>query len=1177
MRFFINTSVLLGVLFILSSCEMNSKRFELLSAADTGIDFNNRIIESDSINVLQYMNIYTGAGVAVGDVNNDGLVDVYMSGNVVSGKLYLNKGDFKFEDISESAGIINQNWGTGASMVDINQDGYLDIYICVSGPGDESNLSNLLYINNGPSKNGEVRFTEQAKAYGLADTKQSMHAAFFDYDKDNDLDMYLLVNPAAYEHKVNSSFPRKINGESISTDRLYRNEGVQDELGHPVFTDVSMEVGIKIEGYGLGVGVSDINNDNWPDIYISNDFIGNDILYINQKDGTFKDELDTYVGHTSYAGMGNDISDIDNNGKPDIMVLDMRPEDNKRQKSIISSTGYDRFQMMIKAGYKHQYSRNTLQLNLGKGKYSEIGNMAGVSSTDWSWSPLMADFDNDGFKDLYVTNGFLRDLGDLDYINYQGIYDNPLGDKQSKIELKLNSIKALPSAALPNYAYKNTGKLSFEKVSKEWGIDIESCSSGSAFVDLNNDGYLDLVVNNMNQPAFVFANKTKANSNNNFIRIKLKGSEGNHQAIGAKVELKTASGTQYYQHYLSRGYESSIDPVIHFGMGKDSIVKQLTIIWPDDTVQYLKQVKSNQLIEVRKDSSIVEQTPNIVSNQPWFKDVTTNLEISFTHKEDNFVDFKSQPILPHMNSKNGPGVSVADVNGDGLEDFYVGGAHGSQGNLYVQYKNGTFGVSDFKSNILSEDMGSLFFDADQDGDQDLYIVSGGSHTSSSENYYQDHLYINDGHGNFKEYGSLPLITSSGSVVTAADYDKDGDLDLFVGGRVRPGEYPLPPESYLLENITETQDHPMFKSVGYDITNWNKLGMVTSALWTDYDNDDWIDLIVVGEFMPIQVFHNEEGKLRLISNPKGFEYTSGWWNSINGADFDGDGDIDYIAGNLGLNTKYQVSSSKPLRIHAKDYERDGRIDPLMSYYINDNNYLSHSRDEIISQINAMKSRFRSYKSYANVTFEEALLPSEIADAYVVQANEFNSSYIENLGNGSFKVSPLPIEAQFAPVEGIVIYDFDHDGYDDLILTGNSYQTNVSTGRYDASKGLVLKGDGKGQFKPLTLSDSGFINDYDGSGIALLKGVENQLKVLVANNNGPLKVFDLNNQNDILSIKPTDKSAEIILRDDSIYAKEFYNGSGYLSQSSRSIQLSDQIKQIFITDDKGIKRLAFESIN
>lgn len=1160
------------------SCrEHTSKKFKLIDSEKTGIKFNNKIEENGTINVLEYMNIYTGAGVAVGDVNNDGLTDVYFSGNMVSGRLYLNQGDFKFKDITQNSGLLNESWGTGATMIDINQDGFLDIYVCVSGPGSDSKLANLLYINNGPSASGEITFTESAKHYGLADTRQSMQAAFFDYDNDDDLDMYLLVNPAAYEHQVNTSFPRKLNGESINNDRLYRNDGDINKSGHPVFTDVSNQAGILVEGYGLGVGISDINNDNWPDIYVSNDFIGNDILYINQKDGTFKDELSDYIQHTSYAGMGNDIADIDNNGKPDIVVLDMRPEDNKRQKLIISSTGYDRFQMMLKAGYDPQYSRNTLQLNQGEGKFSEIGNMAGISSTDWSWSPLLADFDNDGLKDLYVTNGFLRDLGDLDYINYQGIYDNPLGDKQAKIDLKLNSIKELPAAKLSNYAYKNNGNTTFEKVSNSWGIDIESCSNGAAFADLDNDGDLDLLVNNVNQEAFVYQNTSESEKSNHFLRLKLVGDNGNKQGIGAKITLSSASGNQYYQHFLSRGYESSIDPIAHFGLGKDTIVDNLTVQWPDSSIEILKNVSTNQLIKLnKKNAKKRAEQPLNATTKKWFTEVTSELNVEYNHQEDGFVDFKSQPILPHMNSRNGPGVSVADINGDGLEDFYVGGANGYKGSLFLQKSNGTFTKKDWMMNIENEDLGSLFFDADNDGDLDLYIVSGGAQQLKDENLFQDRLYVNDGLGNFSEYAALPLINSSGSVVTASDFDKDGDLDLFVGGRVTPESYPLPSESFLLENKTKVSDRPIFKNISYSVTDWNKLTMVTSALWTDYDNDSWMDLIVVGEFMPITIFHNDNGVLNYISNPIGLEKSEGWWNSIASGDFDLDGDMDYIVGNMGLNTKFKVSEDKPLSIHAKDYEKDGRLDPLLSFYNGDHNYLANSRDEIISQINVMKSRFRSYKSYAEVTFEQALLPSELEDAYVVKAYNFNSSIIENLGNGSFKLTPLPIEAQMAPVEGIVVQDFDQDGLEDIVLTGNSYQTDVSTGRYDAIIGVVLKSNGTGTFTPLSLSQSGFVNDYDGSGLALLKDVIGNVNIIAANNNGPLKMFKSNHLGGhSISLSKEDQSAEILLNNGKTYKKEFYYGSGYLSQSSRSLIVSKQIKQVRIKDAFGNSKIVFEA--
>jgi len=1154
------TFILINVL-LLASCETKkSDRFHLLDPSYTGINFTNEIIENDSINVFQYMNIYTGAGVAVGDLNNDGLTDVYFSGNMVSGRLYLNQGNLKFKDVTEQAGLLNNSWGTGASMIDINQDGFLDIYVTVSGGAEESERANLLYINNGDST-----FSEKAKDYGLADTRQAMHSAFFDYDKDGDLDLYVLVNPAAYEHKVNSSNPRKLDGSSISTDRLYRNDG------NGKFTDVSHESGILIEGYGLGVGISDINDDSWPDIYISNDFIGNDILYINQGDGSFKDEISNYLDHTSYAGMGNAISDIDNNGKPDIMVLDMRPEDNERQKLIISSTGYDRFQMMLKAGYQPQYSRNTLQLNLGSGKFAEIGNMAGVSSTDWSWSSLFADYDNDGFKDLYVTNGFLRDLGDLDYIHYQGIYDNPLGEWDVKIKQKLNSIKALPPAKLKNYIYKNREDSTFERVSENWGITEPSCSNGAAYADLDNDGDLDLVVNNVNQPAFVYENTNKEEKPNHFVKIKLNGKQGNLQGIGAKIKLTTKTAVQYEQHYLSRGYESSVDPTLHFGLGQETEVVRIEIWWPDDKYQVLKNIAADQLVTLKYKDATSKKIPLKSKNlEPWFQEFERRPDSAFYHLEDNVVDFKLQPIIPHMHSRNGPGVSVADVNDDGLEDFYIGGAAGQSAVLYTQNADASFSRFDWSSDSNLEDMGSLFFDANNDGHTDLYVVSGGVQLSENDSY-QDRLYLNDGSGNFTKSSALPVIEVSGSTVNAVDIDHDGDLDVFVGGRISPGKYPMPVKSYLLENLAnEDPKNLKFRDISDQIEGWEHLTMVTAALWTDYDSDGWSDLIVVGEFMQLEFFHNENGKLTRATSTTGLQKTEGWWNSINGADFDGDGDIDYILGNLGLNHKYRASAKEPLCIYAKDYDKDGNIDPVMCYYNGDKNYIAHSRDELIQQISPMRSRFKTYKSYAQTPFEKSFLPEELEDAYLVKSHNFASSYLENLGSGSFKISDLPLDAQISTIEGIVVEDFDRDGHVDVALTGNSYSTEVATGRYDALKGLILKGKGDGRFKALSLQESGFINDFDASGLATLRNGKGNLEILVANNNGPMKIYRANSPVENSTTVNIDKEvlfADIYYENGKTLRKEFYHGSGYLSNSSRSIQTHHKIKEIRVTNAAG----------
>ncbi len=1147
------------LIIITCSCDQVKHRiFERLDADKTGIHFNNKIVEDDNHNVFNYMNIYTGAGVGVGDINNDGLMDIYMAGNIINGQLYLNQGNFEFNEITLESGIMNNRWETGVTMVDINQDGWTDIYVCVAGSAEGETRNNLLYINQ-----GDNTFVESAKKYGIAENRKTMQATFFDYDRDGDLDLFMIVNSAAYENNVNVIQPRKTNGESHNTDILFRNNGDN------TFTDVSREAGILIEGYSLGVAISDINNDNWPDIYVSNDFIGNDIMYINNRDGTFTDQSDRRLNHTSYAGMGNDIADFNNDGLVDIMVLDMRPEDNKRQKLITSSTSYDRFQLMLNAGYSPQYSRNTLQLNRGNGTFSEIGFLAGVSSTDWSWSSLFADFDNDADKDLFITNGFLRDLGDLDYIHYQRFNSGPMGTKEAKINKKLQAIKSLKGAAITDYLYENEGNLKFSNQAKAWGINKPGYSNGAAYADFDNDGDLDLVVNNINEKSHVYRNNTSNISSNNYLRIALEGSPKNRQGIGAKIIIRHGNGIQFTENFVNRGYESSVDPILHFGLGKDSLIRQLTIIWPDGKSEDRNDVKANQLLKLSYSHAKQKKREGPVTFQKALIDETKARNLTHKHQENEFVDFKRQPILPHMHSRIGPGLAAGDINGDGLDDVFVGGASGKQGKVLLQQSNGEFEHKWLAFDAVCEDMGTLFFDADGDDDLDLYVVSGGTFEEKNSPVYQDRLYLNNGLGEFSKTNALPEITSSGSIITASDYDKDGDLDLFVGGRVIPGEYPLAPKSYLLQNVS-TKEGVKFKDITSEVGNLSTTGLVTSALWSDYNGDGWTDLIVTGEFMPVKFYRNLRGNLQEDKNT-GLSRINGWWNSINGADFDHDGDIDYIVGNLGLNSRFVASEAEPLCIYAKDYDKNGRLDPVMCYYIDGENYLGHTRDDMIDQINAMRSRFMTYKDYANATFSTSFMASELEDAYVVKCHRFESSYLNNLGEGKFEIKALPRELQMSPINGVVIYDLNQDGRLDVLLGGNAYANEVSTGRYDAGLGSVLLGNGDGSFEVKSVKESGFIADGDVKSISKLTTAENKTLFLVARNSDSLKAYIApSSKPQIIKAVNNDAFAEITFENGSVRRQEFYYGASYLSQSARFITVPKTAKKITITDFQGKKR-------
>jgi len=1112
--------VCIGVLLLSVACIDSSKTsplFERLTAKQTGIDFKNEVIEDDTYNFLNFSNIYTGSGVGIGDFDKDGLADVVFGGCMESSRLYLNQGNFKFKDATVEAGLITDRWITGVTVVDINSDGWQDIYLSVSGIGAPEKLQNLLFINNGLQEgDSQITFTESAEIYGIADTSPSTHAIFFDYDKDGDLDLFVIVNPPEYRlEKVNEIRPKKIKDDDISSDKLYRNNTVENNAKRkehqltsvktealPLFTDVSKEAGILFEGYSLSLNVSDLNNDSWPDIYITNDFLSSDIAYINNQDGTFTNRAADMFKHTSYASMGVDVADINNDGLPELYVLDMLPEENYRQKMIVTAGNYDRFQRTIENGYEPAYTRNTLQLNNGDGTFSEVGQQFNVHKTGWSWSALLADYDNDGFRDLYITNGFKRDLGNLDYINYGN--GNPFGTAESKRERRLALINEQPEAALFNYIYQNQKGEGFAKKSEEWGIEERSVSSGAAFADLDQDGDLDLVINNIGQEAFVYENKTNALSENHYLKVKLEGSPYNSQALGAKIWLYYENAMQFTEHTTYRGYQSSIDPILHFGLGATTKLDSLKVVFPDGKTMVRKNIKADTLVLLKNSFAKPVIAASRKKKEPvLFEFASPRNQVRYLHREDKQIDFKQQSLLPHQHSQLGPAMAKGDINGDGYEDVFIGGAAGKPAVLFVQKPDRTFLQKEWSLDDAYEDTNALFFDSDADGDLDLYVCSGGVVQYGKPTIYQDRLYQNDGSGNFvHNETALPEMPTSTKAIAAADFDQDGDTDLFIGGRVSPGKYPSTPQSYLLEN-----EKGIFRKSTKEIASkLNQIGMVTDALWIDFDNDQDKDLIVLGEWMPITIFENQKGQLE--AKPIIVKGTNGWWNTIAEGDFDNDGDIDFLVGNLGLNTDYKASLEEPFRLYAKDFDNNGSIDPILSQYIDGVEQAVTYRDKLIEQIPPLKRRFTSYKQYAETPFKDIFTATEMKNVEVFESYLFSSSYVENLGQGQFELRPLPMELQMAPLKKFLVEDFDRDGNLDALVIGNDYSTNVTIGRYDAFTGAVLLGDGTGSFKVQRGATSGFLANKNAQNIIKLQlGIEAESGkfIWVGNNSDSLQVF------------------------------------------------------------------------
>ncbi|MEO1257616.1 MAG: VCBS repeat-containing protein [Bacteroidota bacterium] len=1079
------------------------KIFNQLPKERSGITFSNNLHEDTTVNYFTYPYIYMGGGVAVGDVNNDGLSDIYFTANMEDNKLYLNKGGLKFEDVTDDSGVAGDDqWFTGVTMADVNADGWLDIYVSVSGKW--ASKKNLLFINNGTDENGVPTFTESAEKSGIADEGNSTQGTFFDYDKDGDLDLYVANYPPTGFKTPNFSYQAFIQKKlPEKSDKLYRNKG------DGTFEDVTEEAGVLNFGLSLSATVGDFNNDGWEDVYVSNDFATPDYFYFNNGDGTFSERMKETMQHTAFFGMGADVGDFNNDGLLDIVQMDMTPADNRRNKANMASMNIAGFWEVVSMGMHFQYMQNVLQLNNGIGPdglphFSDVARFAGISSTDWSWATLFADLDNDGRKDIFITNGTRRDINNKDYFNK---IDKATHQEKQKFNY-LDLTKNMPAEKVDNYMFKNNGDLRFENVIKDWGLSFEGYSNGAAYADLDNDGDLEIIINNIDDPAFIFENKTADNKMGNYLRVQLKGAEKNTMALGAKILIEN-NGEKYLQHQtLSRGFQSSVDPVVHFGLGDLTMVEKVTVTWPDGKTESLENVETNQLLKIDYKNNLENASyKNLMAADAIFTDKTDALGIDYFHMENAYNDYIKEVLLPHGYSMMGPGLAVGDVNSDGLEDFFVGGAAGKSGALFLQNENGQFNLS--KNNPWavdkrSEDIDALFFDAEGDGDLDLYVVSGGNENKKNHPTYQDRLYVNTGNGFEKSTDALPDILSSGSRVKAADYDSDGDLDLFVGGRILPQEYPLPAKSFILKN--ESADGAIkFSDVTENVApNLLEAGLVTDAVWVDYDQDNNLDLIVVGEWMPLTFLKNNGNKFINKTEAYGLEKTTGWWYSILADDFDSDGDVDLVAGNLGLNYKYQASPNKSFDVYASDFDKNGTLDIVLGYYNEGVQYPVRGRQCSSEQIPAIKYKFKDYNSFASASLADVYSEGDLKNALHYQAWNFASSYVENKGNEKFVVKDLPNAVQITSINGIIAEDFNMDGHLDLLLAGNLYSSEVETTRNDAGYGFYLQGDGKGNFKSVPNYQSGLFLNYDTKNLEKIN-TPNGPVYLFANNNNVLKAI------------------------------------------------------------------------
>jgi hypothetical protein len=1059
--------------------------FSELASEKSGVLFTNTITENDTLTYFKFPYIFMGGGVSIGDINNDGLSDLFLTGNMVPNKLYLNKGNFEFEDITENAGISgDQRWYTGATMCDINNDGFLDIYLSVSGLN--SKTENQLFVNN-----GDLSFTESASDFGINDKSNSIQSTFFDYDNDGDIDLFVANYPSVPISQGNMFYDEKMKENNpIDSGHLYRNEG------DGKFSDVTKEAGVQNFGLTLGLIASDFNNDGWQDLYLSNDFNVPDYFYINNQDGTFREVVKKATGHISMFGMGIDASDFNNDGLIDLIQAEMSPEDYVRARVNMASMSPKNFEEGVSMGFHYQYMQNSLQLNNGMGEQnnpmmSEISRFANMASTDWSWSTLFADLDNDGWKDIYITNGMKRDVNDNDVNNRS----NPTSFKQAfNIE-----ITDYPSEPLANYVYKNKGGIAFEKSAKEWGLDFKGFSNGMAYGDLDNDGDLDLVINNIDSKASLFKNETKGT---NYLRIALKGPEKNPLGLGTKVTLKQGQNTQVQELTLTRGFQSSSEPILHFGLGTNSIIEELQVTWSDGTEQIIENPEINQLLSLDyRDSQ--EAQPEKKYIEKYFKNITAISNIDFQHTEDLYNDYLTEPLLPYRYSMLGGALAVGDVNADGLEDFYAGNAAGSKSVLYLQNKDATFRELEgpWTQDGAQEDMGALFYDFDKDGDQDLYVVSGGSVNLN----HKDRLYVNTRDGFVKAESALPEIAISGKSIAISDVDKDGYMDVFIGGRNVSGKYPFPAASILLRNVGGKDLNLKFEIVESPFgKESNTLGMVTDAVWADLDGDSWDDLILAGEWMPITVYKNNKGVLVDKTADYGLNDTKGWWNSLHIADIDQDGDVDIIGGNLGLNHKYKTSLKSPFEVYAADFDENGSNDIVFTYNKKGMQVPLRGRECSTQQVPAIGVRYKSYRDFAKADLVDIYGQGPLNKALHYKADTFAHLWFENMNSKEFQAHELPVRAQLSCINSIVSIDYNNDNYPDILVQGNLFPSEAETPRSDAGLGLILLGSSKG-YAEVVPSESGFLQRSDVKGCKKIQLADNRIGYLIASNNSAMKLI------------------------------------------------------------------------